>query len=403
MLSRAESETIPTGARTALTPTWVVVGLAMGPAVSSGLARSAYGLLLPSMRADLGWDFAQSGAMSSAIAIGYLAGALMTAPLGRWTGVKRLYAIGLALCTLAIAASGVGTRYSVLLMLRVIAGLTGAFAFISGTALTAAAAAGGGSNRAPTFLGIYFSGGGLGIVGSAVAVPPLLDAVGWRGGWLVLGALALGATVFGCCVLRRSPEPASSAPAASGSRWSPRLMAPHLLAYGLFGAGYFAYVTFIVAYLRSDEGFSAAGISLFWSMLGLASVAAVFLWGPILGRLKGGKGAAATIGVVMIGAAIPLVWSAPGGAYLSAVIFGGSFLSVGSAVVAFARRVTHPHAWTATIATLIVAFGLGQCLGPFLSGALSDGPSGIRAGLWLAVGLLATGSLVAMLQNEPCV
>ena len=34
-------------ARTALTPMWVVVGLAMGPAVALGLARFAYALLLP--------------------------------------------------------------------------------------------------------------------------------------------------------------------------------------------------------------------------------------------------------------------------------------------------------------------------------------------------------------------
>jgi predicted MFS family arabinose efflux permease len=54
-----------------LTPLWVVVGLAMGPAVALGLARFAYALLLPSMRADLGWSFANAGAMNTVNAAGY--------------------------------------------------------------------------------------------------------------------------------------------------------------------------------------------------------------------------------------------------------------------------------------------------------------------------------------------
>jgi hypothetical protein len=71
----------------------------------------------------------------------------------------------------------------------------------------------------------------------------LLGTVGWRGGWLVLGALALGATAFGCLSLRRAPEPSYVSPDKAGASWSPWFMASTLLAYGLFGAGYIAYAT----------------------------------------------------------------------------------------------------------------------------------------------------------------
>jgi predicted MFS family arabinose efflux permease len=380
---------------------WVVVGLAMGPAVALGLARFAYALLLPAMRADLGWDFAEAGAMNTANAAGYLAGALVAAPMAKWAGDRLLFAVSLLLTAITVAASGLTADFSMLLALRLAAGFTGALAFISGAGLVAAAVTGGSKSRAPTLLGLYFGGAGIGIIASAVAVPSLLDTVGWRGGWLMLGALAIAAAALGCLVLRRSPEPARAAGDRAGGGWSPRAMAHSLFAYGLFGAGYIAYATFIVAYLRSDQGFSTASVSLFWSILGLASVVAAFLWGPILSRLTGGRGTAATIGVVMIGAAVPLVWSRPAGAYLSAILFGGSFLSVVVAVTAFARRAAKPHAWTAVIAVFTVAFGLGQCIGPILSGALSDGPSGVRSGLWLSVGLLAAGSVIAAFQGEP--
>jgi len=380
---------------------WVVIGLAMGPAVALGLARFAYALLLPAMRVDLGWDYAAAGAMNTANAAGYLAGALVAIPIARWTGDRRLFAVSLPLTAITVATSGLTTDFSVLLALRLVVGFTGALAFISGAGLAAAAATGGSNSRAPTLLGVYFAGAGIGIFASAVAVPTLLDMVGWRGGWLVLGALAIAGAAFGCFVLRRSPEPARVVGHREGGGWSPRTMAHNLLAYGLFGAGYIAYATFIIAYLRSDVGFSAASVSLFWSILGLTSVAAAFLWGPILGRLPGGWGTAAAISVVMMGAALPLLWSGPAGAYLSAILFGGSFLSVVAAVTAFTRKAARPHAWTAVIAVFTVVFGVGQCIGPVLSGALSDGPNGVRSALWLSVGLLAAGSIVAVFQGEP--
>jgi predicted MFS family arabinose efflux permease len=385
----------------ALTPAWVVVGLAMGPAVALGLARFAYALLLPPMRADLGWSFADAGTMNTANAAGYLVGAILAAPIGKRLGDKRVFAISLLLTALTVGASGLTANLMFLLVLRLAAGFTGALAFVSGAGLTSAAAAGGSKSRAPTLLGVYFAGAGIGITASALSVPPLLGTIGWRGGWLVLGALGLAATGFGALALRRTPEPSYASEGEARGGWSPRFMTAKLLAYGLFGAGYIAYATFIIAYLRSAEGFSGAGITGFWSVFGLSSVAAAFVWGRILARLKGGWGTAATLSIVTIGTATPLLWSAPAGAYLSALLFGGSFLAVLAAVTSFARRAVEPHALTAAIATLTVAFGIGQCIGPVLSGALSDGPNGLRAGLWLSVGILALATVVAALQREP--
>ncbi|MGH9915782.1 MAG: YbfB/YjiJ family MFS transporter, partial [Pyrinomonadaceae bacterium] len=149
------------------------------------------------------------------------------------------------------------------------------------------------------------------------------------------------------------------------------------------------------------QGFTPREISLFWSLLGVAAIAAAFVWGPVLARLKGGRGAAVTIAVVAVGAALPLVWSGRPTAYLSAVLFGGSFIAVVAAVTSLARRAAAPHAWTAAIGALTAAFGIGQCIGPVISGALSDGADGVRAGLLLSVGILAVAAIVAVFQPEP--
>ena len=68
--SSAAGERGPTQGRGALL--WIVLGLALGPAAALGFGRFAYALLLPSMRADLGWTYAEAGALNAANALGYL-------------------------------------------------------------------------------------------------------------------------------------------------------------------------------------------------------------------------------------------------------------------------------------------------------------------------------------------
>jgi predicted MFS family arabinose efflux permease len=380
------------------TSLWIVAGLAMGPAIALGLARFAYALLLPTMRTELGWSYAYAGALNTANAAGYLAGALAATPIARRIGIKQTFAAGIFITAASIVGSGLTAQFTALMSLRVLAGAAGALAFVAGGSITAAAS--GSAARAPLALGIYFSGGGLGVALSALCVPMLLEAVGWRGGWLVLGALAFAAGIVAMPALLRAPLPADQSPAAREAPWSPRKISLELAGYVLFGAGYIAYATFIIAQLRTSSAFSPKEISFFWACLGCAAIAGVFVWGPILARLKGGRGASAVISAVALGALLPLLSNGRPIAYLSAILFGGSFLSVITAVTSFARRAAPPEAWTQAIAALTVAFGFGQCVGPVLSGYLSDGPAGVRLGLAVSVAILAASATVIAFQRE---
>jgi predicted MFS family arabinose efflux permease len=383
--------------RPAGTSLWIVAGLAMGPAVALGLARFSYALLLPSMRIDLSWSYADAGAMNTANAAGYLAGALIAAPVTRRFGIKETFFAGILVTALGVGAAGLTSRFMVLLSLRILAGLSGALTFVAGGSMTAAVS--GSAARAPLALGIYFAGGGLGVAMSALTVPLLLDTVGWRGGWMVLGALALTATLIALPALLRAPLPAEQY-AAKVSEWSPRNMSIELGGYVLFGAGYIAYATFIIAQLRENSHFTPQEIAFFWAFLGCAAIAGVFAWGPVLTRLRGGRGAAVVIAVVTLGAVLPLLSGSRPIAYLSALLFGGSFLSTITAVTSFARRTAPPEAWTKAIAALTVAFGIGQCVGPILSGYLSDGPEGVRTGLLVSVAVLFASAVVIAFQRE---
>jgi hypothetical protein len=99
-----------------------------------------------------------------------------------------------------------------------------------------------------------------------------------------------------------------------------------------------------------------------------------------------------------LGAGLPLISSQFAVMLISAVCFGGSFLSVVASTTALARRDLPSSAWNAGIALFTVVFAAGQSFGPLISGALSDGAGGLRVGLAWSAGVLAVGAVIAFLH-----
>jgi predicted MFS family arabinose efflux permease len=384
----------PVGLRT-------ILGLSMGAVVALGFARFSYALLLPPMRADLGWSYAQAGALNTANAAGYVVGALATAAISARFGARRTFLTGLIVTALALLGAGATGDFMVLLALRGLAGFTGALSFVVGAVLAAEAGIGAPPRRQAWFIAVYFGGGGSGMVASSLAVPLVLAlGGGWRAGWLVLGALSCLCVPLAVRAVRAIEASPQSPPAAAGAVRPVRLL-PTFTAYVLFGAGYIAYMTFIIAFLRGEAADDAT-IAGFWCVLGLSSLAGGFLWGRLFAGLPGGWPMTTVLVLNAIGAALPLLAGTLAMALLSAVLFGATVMAVPSAATAFVRKSQPEAAWTAALGRLTVIFGLGQCLGPLLSGALSDTSSaGIRTGLSVSAGILLAGALAAAFQAEP--
>ena len=363
-------------------PLWVALGLAVGPLVAIGLARFAYALLLPPMRADLDWSYSQAGAMNAANAAGYLAGAIFTARLAARHGERTVYLVGLFGTAFSLIGCGAGEGFTTLLALRAAAGFFGALAFVAGATLATAA------------------GAGAGVVLSSVIVPlALMDgASGWRWGWLGFGAVSLLAGLVSLPAVRHRPPRATVRVASRAATARVSLVAA-AIAYALFGAGYIAYMTFVIAFLRAEH-FAPLTVSTFWTVLGLASVATGFGWGYVLARLPGGWPLAVVLAMLGIGALMPLMNEGGAIAFLSAVLFGGSQMAAPAAVTVLVRKAHPPATWTREIGWLTVLFGIGQCIGPLLAGALSDTPSGVRLGLLVSVAILALAAVIAALQRD---
>jgi predicted MFS family arabinose efflux permease len=388
-------------------PLVLAVALSLAAAVSLGVTRFAYGLLLPPMRADLQWSYTLAGAMNTANALGYLAGALLSPALLRRVGVSRLLLGGSAFASLFMGLSGFFTEAAPLLLQRVLAGVASAFLLIAGSLLAARLVALQ-PRRGGLLLGLYYGGCGLGIVLSALLVPPVLEAArerahGWAWAWWGLALACLAATVvliWPARALQRLEQAAAAAPstAVPQRRFGWWRFAPALAGYTLFGVGYIGYMTFVIALLR-EQGEGPGRITWFYALLGLAVLASSRIWAGLLDRFRGGEALAILNGLLAIATVIPALTAAWPLVLLSGLLFGGVFLSVVASTTALVRHNLPAAEWPAGISAFTIVFAAGQIAGPTVIGWIADGPGGLARGLLFSAAALALGSLLAWRQR----
>lgn len=387
---------------------WTAAGLALASAVSLGLARFAYALLLPAMRADLDWSYATAGAMNTVNAAGYLVGALM---LPRWQarfdGRQVVVAGGLGACILLALHAGVRSDEA-LVVLRFASGVASAASFAGGGLLAATLAQRPGAGaRSGLILGIYYGGTGLGIVACSLLLPLVMDGsvgvgvlaplVDWQRAWLALSVLAAACTA--CMVamtkaMRSPPVPAAQREPAP--LWQLRF---GMLGYLCFGLGYIGYMTFIITLLR-EQGLSGPVVTAFYVLLGVGVVASSWLWAGLLQRHRGGRPMATLNALLALATLLPVGSSHPVAVFVSGALFGGAFLSVVASTTALVRHNCVKAAWPSGIAAFTIIFAAGQIVGPVMVGWVSDAAGGgLETGFMLSAALLALGSVLASRQR----
>jgi predicted MFS family arabinose efflux permease len=375
-----------------------IVILALAPAIGVGIARFAYSLVLPDMRASLDWSYAAAGFMNTVNAVGYLVGALAAASVIKRIGQFDSIFYGSLTCVIALALSAASGSFLLLSLARLAAGIGGAIAFVGG-GVAAARLSQNHRNHAALLLSLYYIGPGIGIVLSGIAAPLVLAALGPGSWWSVWGALA-AITALLCLALAsvRTDKDAGD-PAKKQERAALKPMALVLASYCVYSVATIAYMTFMIAWL-AKAGAGALTQSVFWILLGLGGVASPFLWSWTIVSTRGGRAMAMlttfTFAAVMIG----LFANVRALQFLSAFAFGSVLLAVVSASTAFVRRNYPASAWPSGVGAMTMAFGLGQAIGPILSGAITDVTGDLSIGLQSSVAFLAVGALLAAFQRD---
>lgn len=384
-------------------PLLTALALSLGAAIALGISRFSYGLLLPAMRTDLDWSYFLAGAMNTANALGYLLGALMTPWLMRRLSPQRLLLAGAILTGIFMMVSGLVTDTGVLLLQRILAGISSAFIFIAGGVLAARLGALH-PDRSGLLLGLYYGGTGFGIAASALLVPATLAAAaangvahGWHWPWLALGLLCLVATAAMAAPIRAIPDTARQP--GEHHPFRVRAFAFSLLGYFMFGVGYIGYMTFVVALLK-QQGMAASLITVFYALLGLAVVASSRIWAGMLDRFKGGESLAILNALLGIATIMPALTSAPLLVFFSGILFGAVFLSVVASTTALVRHNLQPQSWSAGISAFTTVFAFGQIVGPSVAGWIADSAGGLERGLVFSALALFAGAILASQQRS---
>ncbi len=411
----------------------LAVVLSLGAAVSLGVTRFSYGLLLPVMRADLGWSYTLAGAMNTVNALGYLLGALSMSRLLKRFGAVQLLVVGAVLASIFMLLTGFFTTAAPLLVQRLFAGVVSAWVFVAGGLLAAQLGA-----REPghsgLLLGVYYGGTGLGIVFSALVVPAVEQVtqarlVGmahtWVWAWWVL---ALGCFVATLVLMGKASamkemavgqgtegtEQVTGKTGVTGAieavpnrtadvvatnttfRW--RAFSFALVGYGFFGVGYIGYMTFVIALLR-EQSATTTMVTVFYTLLGLAVMASSRIWAGLLERYQGGESLALLNTLLGCAIVIPALTGWQPALILSGVLFGGVFLSIVASTTALVRHNLPPSAWGAGISAFTIVFAAGQIVGPTMVGWIADGTGGLARGLLISALALWVGALLAWRQK----
>ncbi len=383
-------------------PFFTALALSLGAAVALGIARFSYGLLLPHMRADLGWSYFLAGGMNTGNAFGYFLGALATPMLLRRLSAPALLIGGSVLTGIFMLLSGLMTDTGMLFLQRILAGISSAFVFIAGGVLVARL----GTLhplRAGFLIGLYYGGTGFGIALSALLVPVMLMAAdshaalhGWQWPWLAMGGICLLITMAMALPAIKIPV----MPLRSGVHVQFRIrdFSFGLAGYFMFGVGYIGYMTFVVALLKK-QGMSAVTITVFYTLLGLAVIASSRIWARMLDRFKGGESLAILNALVGVATLLPALTASAPVVFFSGIVFGAVFLSVVASTTVLVRHNLPPEAWSAGIAAFTTVFALGQIIGPSVVGWIADGAGGLERGLVFSAAALFLGAILALRQR----
>lgn len=392
-------QTLSDLARATPYPARTILILSLASSIGIGIARFGYSLVLPDMRDSLGWSYSAAGFLNTVNAAGYLIGALAAAALARRIGLGATLRYGVVACVISLVLCALTANFILLTIARLVAGIGAALAFIAGSALSAQIAQAY-PQRSSFLLGLYYGGAGIGIALSGFVAPTLLQIFGpgsWPITWAAFAAISLAFTLVLMLTKIEPPQTDNDDGDTQGIALS-RIWI-FLFAYFCFGAGYISYMTFMIAYVR-DAGGGAVAQGLFWMLIGFGTFLSPWIWARLLQHGQTGMAMAVLLALNAFAAGLPLLGNSNLLLGISAFVFGAVFFAVVGATTAFARFNYPQPAWPKAIAVMSIVFGMGQILGPIVTGAISDTLGSLSPALIVSAVTLAIGAIASAFQNR---
>ena len=370
-----------------------------------GFARLAYGVILPSMRLDLGFSYQQAGVLSTITALCYvgfvLAGGLAAA---RW-GARASILFGMLTVAVGFAGLVFATHFWVIAILMGLLGFGTAFAFAPMVALLATWF----PDQRGLVIGCMTSGVGIGILVAGLLVPflfTLFGEQGWRVSWGVFAGAALGVALMIALFVRDPPRASASAGGElrPEEKWlvyrNPRVLIV-AATYGIIGLGYIVQTVFMVSFMV-DVGYSASTAGRYVALMGLLSIIAGPLWGWVADYWGRGNALAVSILLVIVSMGLPLIGQTWPYFLAHFVVMGVSINGLFALIQTSATDQVAPRYIPIAFSFATLFFAIGQFLGPAIAGWLIESTGGFHAAFGFTLVVLTLGfGLTLLIRRFP--
>lgn len=391
---------------------WVIVaGGTLTTFAALGLARFAFGMLLPSMADDLGLGYARMGLIGTANFVGYLIAVLASGIVSARLGARRMVVGALVLAGASLFGVSRAGSLGALLGLYFLTGLGSGAANVPMMSLVAAWF---GSRTRGRAAGFIVSGSGFAILLAGWLFPLLNQRegpAGWRSSWLVVAAVILCVAAVNAVILRDRPAdlglsphggeaaaylPPAHHPSGIGAVLRRGVLWYVGLLYFLFGFTYVIAATFMVTSLVRDRGFPESVAGTFWSAVGALSLLSGPIFGSLSDRIGRRGGLAIVFGLQALAYAL-FASGLPGWSLAIAVgCYGLTVWSVPSIMTAVAADLAGAQSAAAAFGFVTFIFGLGQMAGPVAAGWLAEASGRFASSFALASGLAALAALLSL-------
>ena len=334
--------------------------------IAVGIGRFSYTPILPYMISELNLTTTEAGLIASSNYLGYLLGSLIPIFPQFPKNIRSIFIYSIFISIISLFAMGLTNTFEVFILIRFIHGIFSAFVLILGTSLIVSHV----QKKGKIFLGTaHFSGVGLGMALSAIVVSYLgfLNFT-WDELWFSIGILAI---ILSFQIIKFTPIQKAEVKYNLKSKHKTNLgFSLITISYGLYGFGYVAFGTFISTMSRLTPGLEKTEPYV-WFVVGVTGIPSVFFWNWFGSKIGNDIGLFLANLILGLGVLFSVLINNEFGIFISCILFGLSFVPITSMCLLEGQK-RFSGSFIVSTAILTFSFSIGQMIGPYLSGLLTD-------------------------------
>ena len=334
--------------------------------IAVGIGRFSYTPILPYMISELNLTTTEAGLIASSNYLGYLLGSLIPIFPQFPKNIRSIFIYSIFISIISLFAMGLTNTFEVFILIRFIHGIFSAFVLILGTSLIVSHV----QKKGKIFLGTaHFSGVGLGMALSAIVISYLgfLNFT-WDELWFSIGILAI---VLSFQIIKFTPIQKAEVKYNLKSKNKTSLgFSLITISYGLYGFGYVAFGTFISTMSRLTPGLEKTEPYV-WFVVGVTGIPSVFFWNWFGSKIGNDIGLFLANLILGLGVLFSVLINNEFGIFISCILFGLSFVPITSMCLLEGQK-RFSGSFIVSTAILTFSFSIGQMIGPYFSGLLTD-------------------------------